>query len=172
MKIFITTLLCFLLFSAQLFSISYRTCIVKITDKDSILEIFEGSDIWDPGVLNRPELENAIRHFLKSSTKKFITVNTEDIIKNLPIYAIEYAGIIKDGKKLIVCQMSVDEDYEYDSEDTDGIDFDKFMVCPKNNGVFEKNGFSGRLDGGCNVVELSYDPKKKEIINLYCNGVA
>ena len=89
-----------------------------------------------------------------------------------PEQPIEYAGIIKDGKKLIVCQMSVDEDYEYDSEDTDGIDFEKIMVCPKKNGIFEKNGFSGRLDGGCDVVELSYDPKKKEIITLYCNGVA
>jgi hypothetical protein len=160
MKIIITTLLCFLLFSTPLSSFSYRTCLVKITDKENILKRFGGSDVWNPGDLNRPELEKSIKQFLKSPTINFITFNSEKILTNLTIYAIEYAGIVKDGKKIIVCQMTVD----YDDEN--------FRVCPKNKGKFEESTFSITLDGGCNIVSLYFDPNEKKIINLYCNGEA
>ena len=157
MKIIITILFCFfLLSSCQLSSLSHRSCLVKITDKEGSLK-YGGNDVWDPGVLNRTELEKAIKQFLKSPAKKNQTVIPKDILENLPIYTIEYAGIIKDFKKIIVCQMVI----EYDDE-----------ACPKNRGIFTKNHFSTILDGGCSNVILFYDANAKKIIYLACNGSA
>ena len=149
MKIFITTSICFLLLLS--FQSSIAGSLVKITG----LKTENG--VWDPGLLNRSELEKAIKLFFVQHTEKIITVDPEYILNNLSDYTIEYAGIISDnGKKIVQCRMILD----YNS------------WHPDVKAISEKSRFTTIFDGGCSIVDLGYNPENSEIIFIICNGVA
>ncbi len=148
MRVLIILLFCIFLFSAC--QPSKTGCLIKITDKEHILEDTEADDIWDCGALNRSEFEKAIKQFFRTHPERIIAVEPKYILKHLSEYAIEYAGVVQNGKKYILCQMVLDW----------------------GNCLEAKNSFSFILDGGCSVVDVYYDPKEQKIISIFCNGVA
>ena len=138
-----------LLLSTNAFSDSGE--LIKITDRNSILEYTEADDVWDPGTLNRSAFETAVKHYFQSQTEVLISVDPEHILENLSDYTIEYAGIIKEGKKVIICQM---------------------LLGSWKQNISGKKHFSMVFDGGCNIVHVTYDPDEQTIISLMCNGEA
>jgi hypothetical protein len=112
---------------------------------------------WDPPVIDRLVFEKQVGVYLKSKEDtKFLDyvgketkISCDEIIENISKYIIEYAGIIKEGKKVIYINMIRD-----DINFSDGKSFTLIM------------------DGGCSVVSIIYNPFKNELMSLFCNGVA
>ena len=131
MKIFNTILFCFLLFSSC--QSTGTGSLIKIRDKENILRSEGGDGVWDPGVLDRVKLKNAIEKYLLTTTREgSIYFDSKYILSNFSKYTIEYAGIIDNSRKFISCQMI--------------LDFDEISSDPK--GIIEASEFSMIFDGG------------------------
>jgi hypothetical protein len=112
---------------------------------------------WDPPVIDRSVFEKQVGVYLKNNEDTgFLDYAGQDtkmsckyIIENISKYNIEYAGIIKGGKKLIYIHM-IRSDINY----SDGKSFTIIM------------------DGGCSAVTIMYNPFTNEVLSLFCNGVA
>jgi hypothetical protein len=149
MKIIVPILFCFLLCSSC--QSSGIGSLIKITEPETKYEV------WDPGILNRVAFEKALkRYLLTAATEDPIYADLKYILKNLSNYTIEYSGIVMDGKKIIYCQMILDFDEMY----------------PEYVGISEASEFSTIFDGGCDIVDVWYDPEDGEVTELWCNGVA
>jgi hypothetical protein len=150
----------FIFFSILIYS-GYCLCkehnVYKITDQESIMQFADADKIWPQAKLDRLKFEKQMKAYLKSKkSSNFLDYAGDDteevckyILKYLSEYKIEYAGIIKDGKKLIYCNM-VSGFLDYSGG----------------------NSFIFYLDGGCSLIKVVYDPVHDKIMSLMCNSVA
>ncbi|VGO21060.1 hypothetical protein [Pontiella sulfatireligans] len=136
----------------------------RVADMEYIARFAKGRDIevsdafWLPLSFPRDEFEVALKQYLKEqsqkTTDKRMLVALKEVESKMPKFKIEYAGVTRNGKKLILCQMHLMHTFLPDEDEV------------------EYSSFSSICDGGTSVCTSVFDPETKKVLSLIWNGEA
>ena len=113
-------------------------------------EMIDFDQIWIPEKSDIDGLTPALRERLEKETIVVTDIwfDRAYVLANLDKYNREYTGFFKDGSAYVICNMSL-----------------RIAGNPRD------NLFTSVYDGGSSFLRVIFDPKRKEVIQINCNGM-
>ncbi|MGE5295865.1 MAG: ankyrin repeat domain-containing protein, partial [Solirubrobacterales bacterium] len=110
--------------------------------------------VWTPQESDLADFELALSEYLNSDVPVRIRTwfDRVYILARLRRYSREYAGFAKDGDRYVICNL--------------------YLWHDARSGGSPRNDFTQICDGGCSVVRVVFDVRRKIIVSIDCNGMA